>query len=109
MPPDDFEPNFLSRNPYANSGTRNDKDFVRKESKRKTLQRLTLDIEEERKSLEGVDHEVKSRREPSDQPPIERIKGTNERSLSSRRFIDNEDDQEKIGDATPPFGSLINI
>lgn len=103
MPPDDFEPNFLSRNPYANSG------FVRKESKRKTLQRLTLDIEEERKSLDGVDHEVKPRREPSDQPPIERVKGTDERSMSSRRFIENEDDQEKIGDATPPFGSLLNI
>jgi hypothetical protein len=112
MPPggqDNFEPNFLSRTPFANSNTRNDKDFVRKESKKKTLQRLTLDIEEERKSLDGVDHVVKPRREPSDQAPIERVKGTDERSMSSRRFIENEDDQEKIGDATPPFGSLINI
>jgi len=76
------------------------------------LQRLTLDIEEERKSIDGaqdVGYLDTIPREPSDQPPIERVEGTDEKSLSSHRLIDNEDDQEKIGDATPPFGSLINI
>ena len=89
-------------------------DFVRQQqSKRKTLQGLTLDIEEERKSIDGdqgVDHVLNPRRMPSDQPPIERLKGTDERSLSvNRLLINNEDDLEKIDDATPPFGSLNNI
>jgi len=71
-----------------------------------------LDIEEERKSVDGAQdlgYLDTTPREPSDQPPIERVEGTDEKSLSSPRLIDNEDDQEKIGDATPPFGSLINI
>jgi hypothetical protein len=71
-----------------------------------------LDIEEERKSIDGapdLDLVDTTTREPSDQPPIERIEATDEKSQSSRRLIDNDDDPEKIGDATPPFGSLLNI
>ncbi len=87
--------------------------MAKKESKRKALHRLTLDIEEERKSRDGAQdiefEDTTTPREQSDQPRIERVEGTDAKSEISLKSIANEDDQEKIGDATPPFGSLINI